>query len=783
MEENKKESAAITGNELTADNKFKKEVEDKDTKKIIQSKQETSYLSQRLSQLGITEKENIIEVLDRENRPNNQNLFSEDKDGNIKIFYLTPDGHQCEYDNNGKLRQYYRKRFKSPETEGKRYWQPVQSGVFPYLTPGIIEKYKKSIQIKDLFIVEGEFKAIAGSLKLGLDFIGIGGIHKYKDKTTGEIDDYIKQIIEVCQVKNIVLLFDADTLKIEYEQDKDLYKRPNLFYAAVRNFKELLKPYNIDVYFSHILEKYQHTGKGLDDLLNLPDIDKEKLKDELLKFTAGSKREYIKTLLISENSISALRKYFCIDNVTCFYNRYADIINNNEFLFNNKKYSFDEQAKKLKISWYNQANQYLRVGATYYKIATLINAHKEKEQILQEWNKGEISTDYNDKEFLKQIPKYDLFCNIPENKSENYKRIHVVEDNGFKTVLYNRYSKLEHEIKSGNFPNIEKLLKHLFSQTNLKGEPLYEFGLDYIQLLYINPCQRLPVLCMVSRERNTGKSTFLDFLRAIFKENMTILDNERFAGKFTSHYIDKLIIAIDETFIDVEKALIKERIKNLCIGKRQWLEAKGRNAQELEIYSKIILCSNNENNFLQIDDGENRFAVCKVPVLTNDDPFILDKIKKEIPFFLNYLLNRKLKYEIGISRFSFAQDVYMTEQMQNVQELTKTRFEKEFREFIKDKFFSLQLARIELAPLDICKELNENSSFRYNKTQIIDYLKYEKKMCPSKGAKVYKLYSMTEINGTFQLDDCTKRGRVYTFNIDEWLTKKEIENIEIENNF
>ena len=109
MEENKKESAAITGNELTADNKFKKEVEDKDTKKIIQSKQETSYLSQRLSQLGITEKENIIEVLDRENRPNNQNLFSEDKDGNIKIFYLTPDGHQCEYDNNGKLRQYYRK--------------------------------------------------------------------------------------------------------------------------------------------------------------------------------------------------------------------------------------------------------------------------------------------------------------------------------------------------------------------------------------------------------------------------------------------------------------------------------------------------------------------------------------------------------------------------------------------------------------------------------------------------------------------------------------------------
>ena len=36
------------------------------TKKIIQSKQETSYLSQRLSQLGITEKENIIEFFKKE---------------------------------------------------------------------------------------------------------------------------------------------------------------------------------------------------------------------------------------------------------------------------------------------------------------------------------------------------------------------------------------------------------------------------------------------------------------------------------------------------------------------------------------------------------------------------------------------------------------------------------------------------------------------------------------------------------------------------------------------
>lgn len=40
--------------------------------------------------------------------------------------------------------------------------------------------------------------------------------------------------------------------------------------------------------------------------------------------------------------------------------------------------------------------------------------------------------------------------------------------------------------------------------------------LDYLQLLYLYPIQKLPILLLVSEERNTGKSTFLNFLKAIF---------------------------------------------------------------------------------------------------------------------------------------------------------------------------------------------------------------------------------------------------------------------------
>jgi phage/plasmid-associated DNA primase len=283
-------------------------------------------------------------------------------------------------------------------------------------------------------------------------------------------------------------------------------------------------------------------------------------------------------------------------------------------------------------------------------------------------------------------------------------------------------------------------------------------------------------LCPVSRERNTGKSTFLDLLRYIFKENMTILDNERFAGKFTSHYIDKLLIAVDETFIDVEKPVIKERIKNLCIGKRQWLEAKGKNAQEIEVYSKLILCSNSETNFLQIDEGENRFAVIKVPVLSEDDPGLLEKMKKEVPQFLQFLAGRELRYEIGVSRFSFDPRVYQTQLMMDVVSRTKNRVEKAITEFIKDCFLQFKMEELFFAPKDIAEEINKNVQYKIDENKIKDFLKYDRGLNPI-GPKRYKLYGVFD-RGTDSLsveEVESKVGRPYRFYFKDWLTNQEIE--------
>jgi hypothetical protein len=68
--------------------------------------------------------------------------------------------------------------------------------------------------------------------------------------------------------------------------------------------------------------------------------------------------------------------------------------------------------------------------------------------------------------------------------------------------------------------------KHIFGTSKItvrqqNGEDIkaeyYQLGYDYVQLLYHKPTMRLPILCLVSKENETGKSTFGDLMKAILR--------------------------------------------------------------------------------------------------------------------------------------------------------------------------------------------------------------------------------------------------------------------------
>ena len=231
-----------------------------------------------------------------------------------------------------------------------------------------------------------------------------------------------------------------------------------------------------------------------------------------------------------------------------------------------------------------------------------------------------LRQDYG-KEFIKYVHKYDGFCTVPEHVN------HRTVIDGF----LNLYEPISHKPMKGDFPNIKKLLFHIFGEQ-------YELGMDYLQLLYLRPVQKLPILLLVSEERNTGKTTFLNFLKALFQDNVTFNTNEDFRSQFNADWAGKLLIVVDEVLLSRRED--SERLKNLSTTLSYKVEAKGKDRNEISFFAKFVLCSNNESLPVIIDEGETRYWVRKISSLQSDDTDFLRKLEVELSeLFLEIMEN------------------------------------------------------------------------------------------------------------------------------------------------
>lgn len=127
-------------------------------------------------------------------------------------------------------------------------------------------------------------------------------------------------------------------------------------------------------------------------------------------------------------------------------------------------------------------DRFERIGTTYYKLVRQPNAAGQLVERSIPWTIEAIRQDYG-KDFLANIPKYDGFCCVPA---------HI----DYQPVIgnsKNKYSPLTHLPEEGVWPHIEALVHHIFGDQ-------YELGLDYLQILYTMPLQKLPILLLVSEE-------------------------------------------------------------------------------------------------------------------------------------------------------------------------------------------------------------------------------------------------------------------------------------------
>ena len=383
--------------------------------------------------------------------------------------------------------------------------------------------------------------------------------------------------------------------------------------------------------------------------------------------------------------------------------------------------------------------EFIRVGTTLYKIVEQpkLNGGYVRKRIA--WNNETLRQDYG-KDYIGSVPKYDGFCTVPE---------HI----GYRSVVgkfLNLYEPIDHRPQEGDLSHIQSLVRHIFGEQ-------YELGMDYLQLLYLQPIQKLPILLLVSEERNTGKSTFLNFLKALFQNNVTFNTNEDFRSQFNSDWAGKLLIVVDEVLLNRRED--SERLKNLSTTLSYKVEAKGKDRDEIAFFAKFVLCSNNEYLPVIIDAGETRYWVRKIDRLQSDDTDFLQKLKAEIPAFLHFLQHGTLSTEKE-NRMWFAPSLLHTEALQKIIRSNRNRLEIEMHELILDIMKSVGTDTFSFCYDDILLLLAQ-SQIKAERHQVRKVLQECWKLTPAHNTLTYTTYQVS-CSREYRYSPIETTGRYYT---------------------
>jgi hypothetical protein len=696
-----------------------------------------SFFRQTCQAIGLSDRQNKVAVkwLDRASQSEELPLLTEDKEGNIAFLVYDINGFIITFEkttgNHKQTIPYKVVRWKEPKLDSKghlrKYDVPKGIGTRPFFPPNLLQKYQDKEKITTLCITEGYKKAIAGWVN-GLDIVGLTSISTYTDKTSMQLHRDIIDLILTCEVENVLLLYDGDCRDISQkalDEGKDIHTRPNHFFSSARGIKELLKDYlkeqELNLYFAHVNSEVV-TGhpKGLDDLYEamineqlqpgLPEPMYQQAKttaaaalhNDLFSFSMPG--HYFTKINITYG-LQKLLYYLAIDNVNVFYNFHQERIGEKQFTYAGTQYKYNKDNNECVIVIPAAAKNYVRVGDDYLEKVQVPNKYKELETQLHHRAKTTIIDDYG-KHFMNHIFKFKAFCNVPDHV--NYQEAYY--------NCFNMYQRFEHEPQPGPCEVTLSFLQHIF-------EEQMDLGLDYLQVLYQRPTQILPILCLVSKENNTGKTTFAKWLKEIFRQNMAIVGNADLNNDFNSFWCTKSIICCEEVFID--KKLIVERIKNLSTADRIIMNQKGKDQVEIQFFGHFLLLTNNEDTFINISEEDIRYWVRKLKKPLVDNTGILKEMIGEIPAFLNYLNQRQMVTTCE-SRMWFHPQLLITDALKKVQLNSKSTIEKEIRMKLQNMFIDFSENIIYMTPTDIRREFfNNHYEERYITEILRDHIRAE----------------------------------------------------------
>lgn len=384
------------------------------------------------------------------------------------------------------------------------------------------------------------------------------------------------------------------------------------------------------------------------------------------------------------------------------------------------------------------------VGTTLYKKSMKPTTNKNIFlETLIKWRIELIKEDYPAD--YKNIKRYDGFWNEPSNLN-----FQTEIETGKGRPYYNTYKRPVHIPKQGEWKNIEKFLKHIFTKR-------YELFLDYMHVLYVNPKQKLPAICLLRKEKGTGKSSFLVLMGAILGENSARVNRDTLMSRFNGDWSEKLICTMDEAKFEYAKEM--NRLKYLISENEFITEFKGVERTPTPFYGKFFFASNHETDFIRVDSDDDRFWVERVNLLLVEDKdrLLVEKMKNEIPAFLFDIIQRRVHVKKE-SRLFFPRDMYITNAFQLLVSSSRSNIETQLVTAILTIMDDDGCESFCATPKDL-----ENLLGRTSKSILLDIrniLKTVWKLSPSTNSNLYKRIQRLS-NG--EIYRTVTKGRYYEF--------------------
>ena len=365
-----------------------------------------------------------------------------------------------------------------------------------------------------------------------------------------------------------------------------------------------------------------------------------------------------------------------------------------------------------------------RVGDIYERAVTTYDSNGQPHS---EWKniKRETIIDDNGKESLRQIPAYDGAVVVPSHI--NYKPIIG--------RFINRYHPLEVQPKEGVFPTWQTLIQRVFGEQEKQGW-------EYLANLYQKPMQILPVLCLVSPENGTGKTSFANGLSILFGQNIGFFGQSDLSNQFNVWL--RSLVAVFEEINETDATLNK--IKSASTARQVTVNAKYQQQVCFQPFVKVLILSNNEKSFIRANQNDIRYWIRKLkPIPSNEfDPDFEDKLRIETPAVLYQL--GKMQLGKSRSRMFFSPEEIKTNSLLMVISESRSKCAKDLEIIIEEKTNELGRWQANLS------EIADLVGKRYTLSDVKNALKDELGIKPSEKSIRY-----TSISGN------SRTGRVYNF--------------------